>query len=568
MDVRRSIGRAKTAGLAAVATAFACAAFAPAAGAFGLSGLVAEPSDPGAGEHHDFHTHIDIDQPEDQIKDLTVHLPPGMLGDPTATGSLCTEAQLNADTCPADSEVGVTTSSVLVSGVVPQDINGTVYNVEPHTGEPARLGIVLRPDVGSKVVLQATAALRQSDFGLDTILKDLPNTANLGGPVAVPIDLTALDLTLYGDTTGKPAFMRNPTSCGEATTTFDATSYADTSASGSASFTPTGCDQLDFSPDFSATLGPGNTDAFQHPQLTTVIQQAETEAGLKQAKVFLPAETQSNNDALSHQCPIADFLDGECNENTQIGEAHASSPLLASELAGPAYLLATDTGTHLGVGLDLQGQLHLLLHGEFVFTPDLTQAGNLFQGLPDIPISNFALTIYGGDGGLLNATRDLCDPPAPEADWEFLGHNEAETTGSTNVDVNGCGPPVPPTARAHLGHRTSGQPHLRFKALKGSKDIAKAVLKLPHSLRFAQGRDFEDGAQISDATGPLPESQVTHHRRRLVITDPGTSQLKASIGHGALERRGSIGTGDDIRLGVKLTDTKGARTSLNLGLKR
>ena len=283
----RGTGRAKAAGLAAVATAFACAAFAPAAGAFALSGLVAQPTDTTAGEHHDFHIHIGVDQPEDQIKDLTVHLPPGMLGDPTATGSLCTETQLNADTCPADSEVGVTTSSVLISGIVPQDINGTVYNVEPHTGEPARLGIVLRPAVGSKVVLQSSAELRQSKVpGLDPIMKDLPNTANLGGPVAVPIDITALDLTLYGDTVDKPAFMRNPTSCGEATTTFDATSYADTTASGSASFTPTDCDHLEFSPDFSATLGPGNTDAFQHPQLTTVIQQAETEAGLKQAKVF------------------------------------------------------------------------------------------------------------------------------------------------------------------------------------------------------------------------------------------------------------------------------------------
>src|SRR4051812_37058403 len=133
MEVMRGIGRTKKAGLAAIATAFACAAFAPAAGAFGLSGLVAQPTDPAAGEHHDFHTPIDIDQPPDQIKDLTVHLPPGMIGDPTSTGSLCTEAQLNADTCPADSEVGLTTSSVLIGGLVPQDIPGSVYNVVPHT---------------------------------------------------------------------------------------------------------------------------------------------------------------------------------------------------------------------------------------------------------------------------------------------------------------------------------------------------------------------------------------------------------------------------------------------------
>jgi hypothetical protein len=449
---------------------------------------------------------------------------------------------------------------------VPHDINGTVYNVEPHTGEPARLGIVLRPDVGSKVILQATAALRQSDFGLDTILKDLPNMANLGGPGAVPIDITALDLTLYGDTANKPAFMRNPTSCGEATTTFDATSYADTSASGSASFTPTGCDQLDFSPELSASLGPGNTSANQHPQLTTVIQQEETEAGLKQAKVFLPAETQANNDALSHQCPLAVFLDGECAENTQVGEAHASSPLLANELAGPAYLLATNTGSHLGVGLDLQGQLHLLLHGEFVFTPDLTQAGNLFQGLPDIPISNFALTIYGGDGGLLTATRDLCDPPAPEADYEFLGHNEAQTSGSTPVDVEGCAPPAPPTASVKLGKPSSSHPTLRFRADAGSEDLVKAVLKLPRALRFANGDDFDHGATIEDDSGPLPGGQISHHRRGLRLTDSGTSLFKAALADGAVQRRRKIGQ-DKLHFAVKLKDAQGDTTTLNLVAK-
>ena len=135
------------------------------------------------------------------LKDLTVHLPPGLVGNPLATPT-CTEAKLKADNCPAASDVGDATNNVIVKPLgllpIPLTVNGQVYNVEPRKGEPARFGIVLDPapvpGLGAalpKIVLQQTARLRQSDFGLDTSLKDIPNSAKIGG-LTTPLEVTGV----------------------------------------------------------------------------------------------------------------------------------------------------------------------------------------------------------------------------------------------------------------------------------------------------------------------------------------------------------------------------------------
>ena len=60
---------------------------------------------------------------------------------------LCTEEQLNADACPADSDVGDVVQrrrrSRWAASCRSPTVNGDLYNVVPRAGEPARFGIVL-----------------------------------------------------------------------------------------------------------------------------------------------------------------------------------------------------------------------------------------------------------------------------------------------------------------------------------------------------------------------------------------------------------------------------------------
>jgi hypothetical protein len=412
-----------------------------------LSNLTAEPASTQAGAHSNFHLHMDFSA--GQVKDLTVGLPPGLVGDPNAT-PLCTVTQLNADTCPANTKVGSVTANATVSLItipiiglpvsVTLDVNGDLYNLTPQSGEPARFGIVLRPlNLGGllpnllpPVILQSGVQLRP-DFGLNTVINNIPNKTS-----GLDTTINSQDITLFGIApgTGKP-FMRNPTSCEDVdqTTNFSAVPYSGSTAHGTASFNTTGCENLDFSPAFTAEIGGvGQTTNGVPTTASTAILQDADEAGLLNAQVRVPGDLNPNATLFfGAHCSQADFLASACPSNTIVGLATAASPLLSTPLIGNVELV--DAGTFPNLGLDLQGQLHLLLQGATAINPNTVT----FNGLPDIPISRFQLT-FTNPPALLGTSRDICVPPAPLFHADFTGYNEKMTSVDTSAIVDGCGP--------------------------------------------------------------------------------------------------------------------------------
>jgi hypothetical protein len=412
--------------------------------ALSLSGLVAAPASTQAGAHSNVHLHMDFGG--GQVKDLTIGLPPGMIGDPNAA-PLCTVAQLNADACPANTKVGSVTANATVTVVVlpvTVDVNGDLYNLTPQPGEPARFGIVLRPlalppplpSVLPPIILQSGVQLRP-DFGLNTIINNIPNTTLSSGDTTI----NSQDITLFGTApgTGKP-FMRNPTSCGSNTTNFSAVPYSGSSATGQASFTTTNCGALDFSPAFTAEVGgPGQTTNGVATNASTSILQDNDEAGLLRAVVNVPSDFNPNSALFfAAACDQASFAAGNCPPNTVVGLATAASPLLSQPLIGNVELVQ-GSGTFPNLGLDLKGQLHLLLQGTTAINPNTVTFGDVPPGLPDIPISRFQLT-FTNPPGLLGTTRDLCVPPVPVFHADFTGYNGASASVDAPAIVDGCGP--------------------------------------------------------------------------------------------------------------------------------
>jgi hypothetical protein len=228
-------------------------------------------------------------------------------------------------------------------------------------------------------------------------------------------------------------FMRNPTSCpGPHTTNFSAVPYSGSNASGSASFNTTGCGSLDFSPSFTARIGgAGATGSAQKTNATTSIDQDIDEAGLVRAEVTIPPELNPDVNLLGQRCSPAAFQASACPANSVMGFAIATSPLLTEALAGKVIFV--DTGGVPDIGLDLQGQLHLLLRGSLGLDKKV-----VFDGLPDIPISHFQLT-FPSSPGLLTTARDICTPPAPLFHANFFGYNGATTSVDSPAIVEGCG---------------------------------------------------------------------------------------------------------------------------------
>ncbi len=112
----------------------------------------AAPTNTQAGANSNFNIGINFGESADQLNDLRIGLPPGMVADPTAVPQ-CTDADLLSDACDPAAIVGALTTGVsavvLIVPVPLTPVRGDLYNVVPRPGEPARFGAASARTVGS-----------------------------------------------------------------------------------------------------------------------------------------------------------------------------------------------------------------------------------------------------------------------------------------------------------------------------------------------------------------------------------------------------------------------------------
>jgi hypothetical protein len=546
MNVRRAVLGGSIAVAAVLATA-------PSALGFGVTPSV-QPQTAPAGSNSDLRINIEIQEPEQDLKDLTIHLPPGLVGNPLVAPQ-CTEEQLNADDCPPTSDVGDVSNEVSIAGAPPLPVSGDLYNMVPQPGEPARFGVVLRSlpvPLLPPIILQSPARLRQSDFGLDTILTDLPRTAS-----GLEIDIHSVELTLQGRVNNL-GFIRLPTSCKEHTVGFDANSYEGGPASAQTTFTTTDCGALPFSPELKATAKPQGLG--KPIELATTISQTIEEAGLAHAQVILPTGITGNNELLGTPCPRVDFFAGSCPPSTIIGTALAGSPLQLQPLTGTVALIEPAIPGLPDVGLDLRGALALKLTGSLALGGD-GRAITTFAGLPDIPIADFRLT-FTREAGFVIAGVDLCESPPLIVDGLFRAHSGAETAVQAPIELEGCGAGKgkKPKAKVKLSKLGSDEPKLKLTVKAGAERMRTARLKLPKKLGFASGKAFKRGTKAKSNGKKLKGKKVKHTKRALKLKGKRVKRFVAKIAGGALE------AADDarrrMRFKVKVVDVRGGHTTL------
>ena len=361
-----------------------------------------------AGSHPDVTIHAEFSGGE-HVRDLTISLPAGLVGDPTSKPR-CAQAAFQADTCPANTRVGTTSVRTVIPPlqILPIAASGDVYNVVPGAGEPARLGVVVRPPGASKVFIASPVRIRPSDGGLDSVITNMPSTVSVAG-IPVEMFIEAMDLTL------NTPFVSLPTSCKPAQARIAAVSAAGTAVSRQAApFTPTGCDKVPFAPRLEATINASRT-----PSLQTVITVPRGHASTASAAVTLPRGVSVNANALRDTCTLAEQAAGPCPARARVGGAVARTPLLADPLAGPV-LLASIPGQQLpGLRLELSGGASLALTG----TVTGRQIRTEFAGIPDVPLERFELTFDANRS--LTAQKDFCRGPQPTIAAELTGHNGA-----------------------------------------------------------------------------------------------------------------------------------------------
>lgn len=441
-------------------------------------------------------TAFTYDDPDDDVKDVSVRLPPGLLGNPL-NAARCGAAQFAADACPAGSDIGgvvVKAFAQLLPPLVETSTtsNGDVYNLEPTGGEPARIGVVVRPTdpvLGAvplqKVFLQAPAELQAGPdgFALDTTFRDVGNT--VGG---VPIRIQSFTQTFAGTVGGKP-FMRMPTSCATATGSASANSYKApaTAATATTTVTPTGCDTLAFSPKLDGTIGAAGATALNsRPPLTTILRFDPSQAALKTASVTLPSYIGPNIAITKRACPTAAFAAGGCPASARVGSASAVSPLSATPLSGPVLVVA-DPGQLPKVAVQLSGVVNLTLLGSVaISTKGVTTT---FAGSPDLPLETFTLA-FDGDG-LVQTGRNLCEAGLNTTATGVLGaHSGATANVSGALRVVGCNGTVAPGGgkkkakkpRAKGRLKVDGDSARLTATIVGNPKLRRVRLALPKGL--------------------------------------------------------------------------------------
>ena len=431
--------------LAAVTCALAFPAGASAA--VTLTNFSVTPSTTQAGGHPDLRisTSFTANPSDDDVRDVTVRLAKGLVGNPKATPK-CPVAAFNADTCPANTAVGsvaVTADATVLLATSTVTSNGTVYNLPPVGSEPARLGIKVRPDPIGPVNIRPISLIGvaklgpETGYALETTFPNQPRQADSdAGPV--PLAVRRIDLTLKGQPGATP-FTINPSSCALATSTATAVSYdaPQTPSSRSASFTPTGCGALRFAPAISGTIGAkGANRKGQLVPLTTVFDFPANGSSLKDSVVTLPKGVAPQLQALSKGCPATTPI-AQCPASATVGSATASSPLLDAPLKGPVVLQASATEPLPKLVVRLFGAVPLTLEG--VSTQAGTQLRNSFPNAPDVPLSRFALTLNGGKKGLLEAPGDLCAKTRRTiASFVLVGHNGTRVAKNVTLKPGGC----------------------------------------------------------------------------------------------------------------------------------
>jgi hypothetical protein len=539
--------------------AVAAALLAPAtAAAFGPKTASAAPASTQAGANSDFTVHFDVDESARDIKGFVIHLPPGEVGAATAT-PLCTQAQFAAKACPANTQVGTTTTiATLLGAPVPLSIPGVLYNLQPTGSEPARLGIRLTPTVGDEVLLQSVITVRASDGGLDSSVDGLPNTA--GG---IPIDVTAIDITLFGRA-GTPAkgFMSNPTSCGTATTTIDAFAYDGARGSASASFTPTGCDRLPFAPKLSAILDGAAKGA--RPALTTVVEQSAGEANARSVEVTLPTGIGAVPAILLRACPEAVFAQSACPANAQIGSARAQTPALAAPLTGAVVLVKPAAMPLPQLVLDLHGPISLRLPVTFGFGPGGRLRSTL-SGLPDTALSRFTLNLEGGKNGLLANGRDIC-AGAPRIDAAFVAQSGAKASASATPELRGC----IPAAKATLKGLARGRPTLVLRLTTGiGPKLTSVGLMLPKTLRVTR-RGVRRSLTVVASGRKVAKPSLRRTPRTLTVgglPKGGSSAVELRLRRGAIALARKLRAGTNVTLRLTSRDVTGAQHKLALRVR-
>ncbi len=476
------------------------------------------------------------------LKTVQVQLPPGLLGNPTATPT-CKPYEMTSFECSPASQVG---RAIVMAPRVAKAIGG-VYDLVPPAGVAAQLGARFNT-VGT---VRIDAGVRTgSDYGIhaDTVFITADEAVERvemtlwGVPANESHDFQRLCRGSIGTGCSSDGpllpFLTNPTSCsGPLTSTLSVDTWQEPGNFVSANAQMpaiTGCDGPDFKPTISVQPdvheleSPTGLHVDLHvPQNQNPIGLAE--ANLKDTTVTLPAGLAVNpagGTGLAGCSPTQIELHGpdpaSCPDAAKVGTVEVDTPLLDHPLPGAVYVAAPHDnpfGSLLAIYIvvdDPQSGVIVKLAGEVKADPQTGQLSTTFKENPQVPFEDFKLDFFGGPQAAL-MTPQTCGEYTTTTDmtpWTTPEGEDAHPFDSFAIDSgpNGSGCASTPDQAPNNPSFSAGTitplagaftPFvLHLKREDGSQRFAAVDTELPPGLAAKlAGVPYCPDAALADAAG-------------------------------------------------------------------
>jgi hypothetical protein len=390
--------------------------------------LEAGTSNSKAGSFSHFTLRLDREDGDQFLGDLNFKMPPGLLGSLRGI-DYCSEASIAAaaqrlgrleqaiPSCPAGSQVG--TSNVAAGpGTHPLHAVGTMYMAGPFKGAPLSL-VAITPVLAGPydygvVVVRVALHVDSVNAQVKAVSDTVPSI--IGG---IPIRMRSIQVNLDRDN-----FILNPTNCRPMSVDSQGIGDQGTVADFSSYFQASDCAQLPFKPRMTVTQKGSGTTRSKNPSLEFRLRTRPGDANVKSVAVILSKAFGIDQRHLGNLCSEAELAATKCAGRQAIGAAVTRTPLLDGPLAGPVYAVSGKGGLP-RLAFVLDGQVPLVPRGKSSAPRGALKT--VVPTVPDAPIGDFRLTIFGGKHGYLVNTRNLCAKPAVST-IEYVAQNGRKLT--------------------------------------------------------------------------------------------------------------------------------------------
>jgi hypothetical protein len=441
---------------------------------------------------------------EENLRDLDVDLPPGLIGDIGAVEA-CPRAVFDTETflgnCPQSSRVGQ--ASIRVNGQE-GSTSTPIVNVVPAPGQLGTIGFNV---IGKFPMVME---LRPDDYGVTLSLADLAQNFS---PSSIEIELWGVPFDHQEEpNAARRGFLVTPTTCGEPIEVGLRLRSWQTpgvwhSARANTGMPLTGCGDLSFDPSLGFGLSNPTSDTPTGVDVALGIPESSDPDGLAPSTIENVTIALPQGMAISPSgaagigsCSDAQFGFGtaqtvQCPQASQIGGVEIESSLTAAPLVGDVFIGSEVPGDRFRLFLVARGPgVEAKFRGTLRADPHTGRLTTTLNDLPDIAFNRFLLRFDAGRKALLTTPLECGTATTTAVFQPRNGGPSASLSDAVPVDRNPgasrCDPPFAPTfsgggSSRRAGHATTLSVTLRRR--DGEESAKGLEVVFPAGLGAAVG---------------------------------------------------------------------------------